>query len=118
MSRSARSVVSSLLAIAAVAWGLSTAAPAIAEPADSANTSPAIADSTALPVMRAVDPVITRVDAIWNQFIPPNAIVPSSPAAMLEQFIAPFIPTTTQVRDFAPLIQQFGSPAPITAPSR
>ncbi len=117
MSTSARSVAPSLLAIAAVAWGLATAAPAVAEPGDSADTSSASGDSTALPLMRAVDPVITRVDGLWNQFVPPNAVGPWSPVGLFDQFVEPFIPTTAQVGDFGRFIQQFDSPAMIT-PSR
>ena len=117
MSTSARSVAPSLLAIAALAWGLATAAPAFAEPGDSADTNPATDDSTALPLMRAVDPVITRVDGIWNQFVPPNAIVPWSPVAVFDQFVEPFIPTTTQVVDFGQFIQQWRSPTMITTPT-
>jgi len=118
MSASARGVARSLLlSIAVAAWGLAAAAPAVAEPGDSVDTSPAIADSTALPLLRAVDPVITRVDGVWNQFVPPNAIVPWSPVAAFEQFVEPFIPTTTQVGDFGRFIQQqFRSPATITPP--
>ncbi len=117
MSTSAGDVVPSLLlSIAVAAWGLAAAAPAVAEPGDSTDTSPAITDSTALPLLRAVDPVITRVDGVWNQFVPPNAIVPWSPVAAFEQFVEPFIPTTTQVGDFGRFIQQFRSPATITPP--
>ena len=117
MSTSAGGVVPSLLlSIAVAAWGLAAAARAVAEPGDSADTSPAIADSTALPLLRAVDPVITTVDGLWNQFVPPNVIVPSSPAAAFEQFVEPFIPTTTQVGDFGRFIQQYRSPATITPP--
>jgi len=112
MSTSARGVAASLLlAVAAAAWGLAAAAPALAEPEDSAEISPAITDSTALPLMRAVDPVMARVDGIWNQFVPPNAIVPWSPVAAFEQFVQPYVPTTTQVGDFGRFIQQWRSPA-------
>ena len=118
MSTSARGVAPSLLiAIAAAAWGLAAAAPAVAEPGDSVDISPALTDATALPLMRAVDPVITRVDGIWNQFVPPNAIVPWTPAAAFEQFVEPFIPTTTQVSDFGRFIQQWRSPAMTTPPT-
>jgi ABC-type phosphate transport system substrate-binding protein len=112
MSTSARGIAPSVfLAIAAAAWGLAAAAPAVAEPGDSADTNPTIAGSTALPLMRAVDPVMARVDDIWNQFVPPNAIVPWSPAAAFEQFVEPFIPTTTQVGDVGGFLQQWRSPA-------
>jgi hypothetical protein len=117
MSASARGVVPSLLlSIAMAGWGLVAAARADAEPNDSADTSPAIADSTALPLWRAVDPVVTTVDGVWNQFAPPNSIAPFSPAATFEQFVAPFIPTTSQVGDFGRFFQQFRSPATITPP--
>ena len=117
MSTSARGVVPTLLlSIAVAGWGLAAAARAVAEPGDSADTSPAIADSTALPLLRAVDPVIATVDGVWNQFVPPNAIAPFSPVAAFEQFVAPVIPTATQVGDFGRFIQQFRSPATITPP--
>jgi hypothetical protein len=119
MSTSARGVVASLLlSIALTGWGIAAAARAFAEPGDSADTSPTSADSTALPLLRAVDPVVTTVDGAWNQFVPPNAIVPFSPAGAFEQFVAPFIPTTTQVGDFGRFFQQFRSPATITPPPR
>ncbi|MEO3758545.1 hypothetical protein ABGB19_09720 [Mycobacterium sp. B14F4] len=118
MSTSARGVAPSLLlAIAAAVWGLAMATPAVAEPGDPADLGPAVADSTALPLMRAVDPVIGSVDGMWNQFVPPNAIVPWSPVAAFEQFVEPFIPTTTQVSDFGRFIQQWRSPALITPPT-
>jgi hypothetical protein len=118
MSTSARGVASSLLfAVAAATWGFASAAPAVAEPGDSADISPAITDATALPLMRAVDPVIGRVDGIWNQFVPPNAVVPWSPAAAFEQFVDPFIPTITQVGDFGRSVQQWRAPAMITPPT-
>jgi hypothetical protein len=116
MSASARRRVgpSLLLALAATACGLAAAAPAVAEPGDSVDISPATTD---LPLMRAVDPVIARVDDIWNQFVPPNAIVPWSPVAAFEQFVEPFIPTTTEVGDFGRFTQQWRSPAMITPPT-
>lgn len=118
MSTSARGVAASLpLAVAAAAWGLATATPAVADPGDSADISPTIADSTALPLMRAVDPVVTRVDSIWTEFVPPNANVPWSPVALFEQFVEPIIPTTPQVGDFGRFIEQFRPPAMITLPA-
>ena len=118
MSTSASRVAPSLLlAIAVAAWVLAAAVPAVAEPGDSADTSPTITDSTDLPLMGAVDPVMARVDGIWTQFVPPNAIVPWSPAAAFEQFVEPFIPTTTQVGDFGRFMQQWRTPAMITPPT-
>lgn len=118
MRKSARGVAASLpLAVAAAAaWGLATAAPAVADPGDSADTSPAIADSTALPLMRAVDPVITRVDGIWAEFVPPNANVPS-PVAAFDQFVEPIIPTTAQIGDLGRFVEQFRPTAMITLPA-
>jgi hypothetical protein len=112
MSTSAHGVAPTLLlVIVAAAWGLATATPAVAEPGDSADISPVITDSTALPLMRAVDPAIRRVDGIWNQFVPSNAIVPWSPLSAFEHFVEPFVPTTTEVGDFGRFIQQWRSPA-------
>lgn len=109
MSMSARGVGPLLLlAIAAAAWA---AAPAVAERGDSADINPAPADSTALPLMRAVDPVMARVDGIWNQFVPPNALVSWNPSVAFEQFVEPFIPTTTQTSDVGRFIQQWRAPA-------
>lgn len=111
MRTSARGVGPALLlAIAAVACGLAAATPAVAEPGDSADINPAPTDTTALPLMRAVDPVMARVDGIWNQFVP-NALVPWNPAAAFEQLVEPFIPTTTQISDVGRFLQQWRAPA-------
>ena len=115
MATPARNAALMLLA-AAVAWAILTATPAVAEPGDTGTATPTVGGSTALPLMRAVDPVVTRLDGIWNQFLPPNAIVPWTPVSAFQQFVEPFIPTTTQVGDFAAVIQPFGPPVRNTPP--
>jgi hypothetical protein len=105
-------------ATAALAWGIVTAAPAVAEPGNSDDSSPTNPDSTALPLMRAVDPVIARVDGLWNETVPPDASAPWNPVATFEQFVGPFIPTTLQVNDFGRFIQQLRLPATITPATR
>jgi len=49
-------------------------------------------------------------DGIWNRFVPPNAGMPDNPAGTLEGSAEPFIPTTTDIRNFGSLIQQFRAP--------
>jgi hypothetical protein len=112
VSTSARSAALLFLAAsAAAAWGIAfAAAPAVAEPADSATTDPTTGDSTILPVTSVVE-------GIWNQYVPPNAAVLPSPIGPVDQFVAQFVPTTGQVRDFFAFIQQFRPPATTTRPS-
>src|SRR4051812_37364342 len=76
MGTSARNAAPIILAAAAaVAWGIVTAAPAVAEPGDSGATSPTVGDSPVLPIP------ISTIDRLWNQFVPPNPLVPQSPVA-------------------------------------
>jgi hypothetical protein len=87
MRRSARSAAPLLLAATtAVAWGIVTAAPAVAEPVDSAATSPTADDPTVAPLS------ISTIDRLWNQFVPPNPIVPQSPVAEFGVFVEEFFP--------------------------
>jgi hypothetical protein len=96
MRTSARSAASLLLAVAAAA-ALDTSARAAAQPADvdASGASPA-------------PPVIRTIDGIWNAYVPPNAFVPRSPVGT---FAEPFLPTTSQMRDFFGFIQQIRPPA-------
>jgi hypothetical protein len=91
MSTSARSAAALILA---AAWAIGIAAPALAAPDESAGAAP-------------MPPVITTIDGILNNFIPPNAIVPRSP---ISTFTEPFIPTNEQVRGFFGFIQQMRGP--------
>jgi uncharacterized RDD family membrane protein YckC len=87
MPASVRHTAPMLLAAAvAVAWGIVTAAPAVAEPEDSGVTSPTVGDSTLLPIP------ISTIDRLWNQFVPPNPIVPQSPVATFGSYIPQIFP--------------------------
>ncbi len=87
MPTSARHAAPMLLAAtAAVAWGILTAAPAVAEPGDSDTTSPTGGDSTILPLP------ISAIDRLWNQFVPPNPIVPQSPVATFGSYVPQLFP--------------------------
>jgi hypothetical protein len=87
MPMSARNAAPMIIAAtAAVAWGIVTAAPAVAEPGDSGATSPTVGDSTVLPLP------ISTIDRIWNQFVPPNAIVPQSPIATFGPYVEQIFP--------------------------
>ena len=101
MSTSARGTAPLLLAVTAAAWGIgmATAAPAAADPGDSAGAAGA----------STVPPVITIIDGIWNAHVGPNAIVPQSPVG---GFVQQFLPPPSQVRDFFGFIQQFRPPGP------
>lgn len=85
MTMPARSAASLLIvATFAVAWA--TAAPAAAEPGDSETTVPGVEDSTVLPIP------ISTIDHIWNQFVPPNSIIPQSPIDTFGQYVEQFFP--------------------------
>ena len=88
MSTSARNAAPMLLAATgAVAWGILTAAPAVAEPGDdSGATSPTVGDSTVLPLP------ISSIDRLWNLFVPPNPIVPQSPVATFGPYAEQIFP--------------------------
>lgn len=110
MSKSARSAAPLLFAVsAAAAWGIAFAAPAPAEPADSTSTGPTTGDFTVLPVTRVIE-------GVWNQYVPANAAVLPSPIGPVDRFVAQFVPTTAQVRDFFAVIQQFRPSPPIPRP--
>jgi len=112
MRTSARSAAPLLLAAgAAAAWGIGfAAAPAVAEPADSTTIGPTTGDSTVLPV-------ISVIEGIWSEYLPPNAVVLPGPIGSVDRAVEQFVPTTTQVRDFFASVQQFRPPATITRPS-
>jgi len=78
----------------AAAWGTGTA---VAAPAD---TNP-------------VPPVVSTIDGIWNQHVPPDAFGLLGPTDAFGRFVEPFVPTTTELRDFFGRLQQFRPPAPI-----
>ena len=87
MRTKARSAAPLLLASTAVAWAIFTAAPAGAEPGgDSTVTSPTTGESTVLPVP------ISTFDRVWNQFVPPNPIVPQSPVAAFGPLVEQIFP--------------------------
>ena len=102
-----------LLAATVAVWaiGIGAATPAVGDTGASTDTSPAITPSS-------VRSFTGTFDRIWSQYVPPNSIVPQNPAGAFDQFIEPFIPTTTQARDFFGFIQQFRPPAPVAPPTR
>jgi hypothetical protein len=87
MPTSARNAAPMLIAAtAAIAWGIVTAAPAAAEPGDSGATSPTVGDYT-VPLFP-----ISTIDRIWNDFVPPNPIVPQSPVATFGGYVEQIFP--------------------------
>jgi hypothetical protein len=87
MSKSSRNAAPTLLAAtAALAWGIVTAAPAVAEPYDSDVTSPDVGDSSVLPLS------ISSIDRLWNQYVPPLPMVPQSPVATFGPFVDQIFP--------------------------
>jgi len=113
MSTSARSAAPLFVAVtAAAAWGIviANAAPAVAAPGDSTDTSPINGNSTVLPVT-------STIENIWNAYVPPNLVVPPSTPGTFDRLAEQFIPTTTEIRDFSGFVQQFRPSAPITPPA-
>jgi hypothetical protein len=86
MSTSARRAAPILLATGAIAWGIVTATPAVAEQGDSAAPSPTVGDSTVLPFP------ISTIDRVWNQFVPLNPVVPQSPVATFGPYVEQIFP--------------------------
>jgi hypothetical protein len=87
MPTSARNAAPMLITVtAAIAWGIVVAAPAVAEPGDSESTSPTVGDS-AVPSFS-----ISTIDRLWNEFVPPNPIVPQSPVATFGGYVDQIFP--------------------------
>ncbi len=111
MNASARRAARLLLAAgAAAACGLLglAAAPAGAEPADTAPIDPTTDQSNVLPVVGVIE-------GLAREYVSPD-VVPASPLGPVNQFVEQFVPTTSQIRDFFTFLQQSRAPATINRP--
>ena len=87
MSKSSRHAGPILLAAtAALAWGIFSAPPAVAEPSDPDVTSPDVGYSTSSPLS------ISTIDRLWNEYVPPIPMVPRSPVATFGPFVDQIFP--------------------------
>lgn len=77
-----RSAAPLLLAATAAAWGIVTAAPAAGQPIDSTAPNP----------VPGIPLHISTFDEVWDQFVPPNPIVPQSPVAEFGRYVPMFFP--------------------------